>query len=487
MISSLFGRRVRRASLIICACLALFAGTGLAYFHQLHTVIWIWGLVPAAVLTLRRNNFVTVLCLAALLFGVGWWRGSVMVQRLGPYEDLRLQKVLVVGRAIEDGVYGTRSQLTFGLDQLAVRSPYEVDLPGSIRVAGFGAPAVYRGDTVQVSGKLYPTRGNHRASISFAQIQVVRSEPSPIEHFRRSFAAGMQSALPEPQASFGLGLLIGQRSTLPEHVSEALLMVGLTHIIAVSGYNLTIMVEVARRLFGRRSKFQTAAACLLLIAAFLLITGSSPSIVRASIISLLSIGAWYYGRTIKPLALLLTAAAITVLTNPLYLWGNVSWYLSFLAFFGVLVLAPLVIKRLFGERQPKLVTLIIIESLCAEVMTLPYVLFIFGQLSLVSLLANVLVATLVPLAMLLGLVAGLAGMLVPWLAGWFAWPAKLLLGYMLDMAALLSRIPYAFLKNIGFSFAMLCVTYGLVAVVSWVLHSKNRTKHAIITEKKQGA
>jgi competence protein ComEC len=219
----------------------------------------------------------------------------------------------------------------------------------------------------------------------------------------------------------------------------------------------------------------------------LLITGSSPSIVRASIISLLSIGAWYFGRSIKPLVLLLSAAAITVLANPMYLWGNVSWYLSFLAFFGVIVLAPLVIKRLFGDRQPKLVTLIIIESLCAEIMTLPYVLFIFGQLSLVSLLANVLVATLVPVAMLVGLVAGLAGMLLPWIAGWFAWPAKLLLGYMLDMAGLLSRIPYAFLKNIGFSFYLLCVTYGLLAFMAAVLHSKNHSKHAIITGKKQGA
>jgi competence protein ComEC len=456
----------------------------LAYFQQGAALGWVWAMVPLAVFLLRWHNLAAVLCLSLLLFGIGWWRGSAVMQQLRPYTELKLQKVLVVGRATEDGVYGRRSQLTFGLDQLQVAAPYRVELPGSIKVAGFGAPAVYRGDVVQVSGKLYPTRGNHRASVSFAELTVLRSEPSAIENFRRSFAAGMQSALPEPQASFGMGLLIGQRSTLPEHVSEALLMVGLTHIIAVSGYNLTIMVEVARRIFGSRSKFQTAAACLPLIATFLLITGSSPSIVRASIISVLSIGAWYYGRTIKPLVLLLTAAAITVLANPMYLWGNVSWYLSFLAFFGVIVLAPLAVKRLFGERQPRLVTLIIIESLCAEVMTLPYVLFIFGQLSLVSLLANVLVATLVPLAMLLGVIAGAAGLLIPWLAGWFAWPAKLLLGYMLDMAGLLSHVPYAFLKNIGFGFHLLCLVYCLIAFITAILHGKNQRKYAIITGKK---
>jgi competence protein ComEC len=284
-----------------------------------------------------------------------------------------------------------------------------------------------------------------------------------------------------------LGLLVGQRSTLPEHVSETLMMVGLTHIIAVSGYNLTIIVEVVRRLCGKRSKFQTAAACLALIGLFLLITGSSPPIVRASIISLLSITAWYYGRAMQPVALLLTAAAITVFANPLYIWGNVSWYLSFLAFFGVVVLAPLVIQRLFGERKPRLVTQLIIESLCAEVMTLPYVLFIFGQMSTVGLLANLFVATLVPLAMLLGLVAGLAGTLLPLLAGWLAWPATWLLGYMLGVADMLSRIPHAFLEHIGFSFVMLLVVYVVVLGLVLLLHSKNTRKYAIITGKTEGA
>ena len=158
--------------------------------------------------------------------------------------------------------------------------------------------------------------------------------------------------MPQPLAAFGLGLLVGQRATLPQDVNQQLLMVGLVHIIAVSGYNLTIMVEAARRLFGKRSKFQTMAVCLLLIGTFLLMTGDSPSIVRASIISMLSIGAWYYGRQLKPLVLLLLAAAVTVVANPLYLWGNVSWCLSFLAFFGVVLVAPLVQQCWFGERAP---------------------------------------------------------------------------------------------------------------------------------------
>src|SRR5690606_22117849 len=102
------------------------------------------------------------------------------------------------------------------------------------------------------------------------------------------FAAGLQSALPEPQASFGLGILIGQRDTLPEKTSDMLKMVGLTHIIAVSGYNLTVLVRFTRRLLAKRSKFQATAGAIARILAFLLVTGGQPSIVRAAIISILS-------------------------------------------------------------------------------------------------------------------------------------------------------------------------------------------------------
>jgi len=429
-------------------------------------------LAVPAVLSLWHHNWLTVLCVGALCFMTGAARGTDMLRQLALYTQLHQQKVVLVGRATDDGVYGDRSQLTFTLDHVSVVSPRAAALPGAVSVRGFGAPAVYRGDLVQVSGKLFKTRGGNQAGVSFAQLKVLASDPSPIDTFRREFAAGMQSALPEPLASFGLGLLIGQRSTLPEDTKETLLMVGLTHIIAVSGYNLTIMVEVARRLCGKRSKFQTAVACLTLIGVFLLITGNSPSIVRASIISVLGIAAWYYGRTIKPLVLLLTAGAITVAANPLYLWGNVGWYLSFLAFFGVLVVGPIVIRRLYGERKPPLLIQILLESLCAEIMTLPYVLYIFGQLSLMALPANVLVVALVPLAMLLGLLAGLGGMLLPAFAGWFAWPANLLLTYMLDVARLLSRVPHAFIENIGFSLPMMLGVYAVVGTMTWLAGRK---------------
>jgi predicted membrane metal-binding protein len=136
-----------------------------------------------------------------------------------------------------------------------------------------------------------------------------------------------------------------------------------------------------------------------------------------------------------------------------------------LAFFGILVLGPIVTRQLYADKKPSMVTQIVIESLCAEAMTLPLILYIFGQMSLVSLLANVLVTALIPLAMLLSFVAGLAGMIMGSVSGWFAWPARLLLTYMLDVVNLLSRIPNIFQQNRYLSVVDMGACYVAVVVI----------------------
>lgn len=475
MLRRLIRLKLRREILVVSACLALAAGVLFARaYPALHDIGWVVLGLPLLFLSLRRHGLLAVLCLVVVFFLWGWQRGTVAMQKLAVHHRLQYQKVTLVGVATDEAVYGKQYQLEFVMRNVVVESPERMPLTGNITVRGFGEPAIYRGDTVRVSGKLYPTLGNSLGSVSFAELSVVRPGTSKIDTLRREFAAGMQSALPEPVASFALGLLIGQRTTLPEQTSEQLRHVGLTHVIAVSGYNLTIIVMACQKVFSKRSKFQAMAACLGLIGLFLLITGSSPPIVRASIISGIGLAAWYYGRSIHPLVLLLTGAAITVAANPIYLWGNVSWYLSFLAFTGVLLLAPLVTKCLYRQREPGMIASICIETICATILVLPYALFIFGEMSLVSLLANVLVVPLVPLAMLLGLFAGLGGLLLPVIAGWIAWPATVVLTYMLDIAALLSRIPGSYVTDIYFSWQALGLAYATIGMLMLVLRHRVR-------------
>lgn len=415
---------------------------------------------------------------------LGWWRGSAYVLKLADFQQYFDRKVTIVAIASQDAAYNKYKQLTFDAMNVVVKDTGQ-HLTGKISVSGFGMNAVFAGDEVEVRGKLQASLGSYQARVSYAQMQLIAHHNTLVNELRRRFTAGVQSALPEPLASFGMGLLIGQRNNLPAEVSQDLLMVGLVHIIAVSGYNLTILLRSAEKVSGRRSKKLTTLLALGLIAVFMLFAGTSASIVRAAIVSLLSIAAGYYGRHFKPLVLIMLAAAITIFANPYYLWSDISWYLSFLAFYGVMVLAPLVQARWSERWRQSLVATVALESLCAELMTVPIVLHTFGQISFIGLLANVLVVALVPLAMLLTLIAGLAGMLLPALAGWLAWPARIILTYMLDIAHALSRIPHIFVQNLSLSWAGFMLLYAMLAGVTVSLWFKSRRRNGTITDRNQ--
>lgn len=440
-------KRFRRTDIILVGLVVFLVG--LVAGRLATPVPLLWSLVPGIFLlgSLPKRSIISILAVAVFGLSLGLWRGSTFAQKLLPYKALNERRVSVEVEARTDGVYSDKGQLSFDAANIVLLDPIKGELPGVLKIEGFGASAVYRGDIVHAEGKLFQTRGSKQANIGFADIQVVSRNDDVINKIRREFVAGMETALPEPQASFGLGLLIGQRSTLPKDITDELSVTGLTHIIAVSGYNLTILVLAVRQLTGKRSKYQSTVLSILLIVGFLLITGFSASIVRAAIVSGLSLWAWYYGRTIRPLLLIALAAAITAAWYPLYLWTDIGWYLSFLAFFGVLVIAPLLVGRLSRSKEPKILLLIVAETLCAQLMTIPLILFIFNDISLISLISNVLIVPLVPLAMLASLIAGLAGMFVPVISSWLALPARILLTYMLDMVSLLAGIPRALIRR----------------------------------------
>ena len=244
------------------------------------------------------------------------------------------------------------------------------------------------------------------------------------------------------------------------------------------------MLNASRSLIGKRSKRLSYGLTFALMFIFVAMTGGSASIVRAAFVSSLSLLAAYYGRQARPLLLLTLVAAVTALINPLYMWGDASWYLSFLAFFGVLMVSPRFHHRLPRAFQTNVLLAIALESLCAEIMSLPYILYTFGQMSYVGLLANVVVVSFIPFAMLFGFIAGLAGTFLWPISGWFSWPAKLLLEYMIDIASIIAHWPHIFKENVWLGVPELIICYGTIGLMVWLLDFKDRAKSAIITDNK---
>ncbi|MBI2589067.1 ComEC/Rec2 family competence protein [Candidatus Saccharibacteria bacterium] len=484
-------RRFRRTTLITVFCLAILGGLGLSRRITFEPSVWYLLFFALCSLLIKPKNITSLLLVIFLGLGLGLWRGSIYMEKLNVLKELSGQQVTIEATATSDSIYANASQLEFtaghahllqGLSLQEGQSLQGKELVGGFKISGFGEPMIYRGDRLQISGKLYPTRGANQARIAYAQLRRTGLDNNWLNKLTRHFSAGMQSALPEPNASFGLGLLIGQRNGLPQDLTNQLIMVGLVHIVAVSGYNLTILVRAATKL-KLRSKYQQLLISLGLISIFILMTGFSASIVRAAIISILGLWAWYFGRNIRPVLLIAFTAALTGLASPFYVWGDLGWYLSFLAFFGILIIAPVVAGRLFS-RPPKFLSLVVLETLSAEVMTLPLIMMSFGQLSLIALLANVLIVPLVPFAMLLAAIAGLAGAWLTPFAGWLAWPANLLLTYMLDIVHLFAAIPSIFLHR-SISMAGMLYFYGMVLLVVLAIRQHSKTRNAEVVDIKR--
>lgn len=142
------------------------------------------------------------------------------------------------------------------------------------------------------------------------------------------------------------------------------------------------------------------------------------------------------------MTLLAFAAAVTLVIDPSFAWGNIGWELSFAAFAGVMIFAPLIEEYFFADKKPNMVRRILIETTSAQVFTLPIILSVFGQLSVVAIVSNLLVLPLVPIAMLLVFASGLGGLLlgVVWI---ISWPTQLLLTYMVRVVELTSSLSWS--------------------------------------------
>lgn len=438
--------KLKRTTLIIIALGLFLVGLIFARILSWVSIIIAAGFIAVVlIIFLQHKRKIFVIGILILIFFAGILRGIIISGQLNQHKNLIGRSVSMQVTAREDAVYSDRHQLVFSAGSIELIEPNRKKLIGNIEIEGRGVNMVYRGDRLLVKGKLYNRRGDNVSGISFAEVSIIKLSNSRIDGIRRRFTTGLLNVLPEPLASLGLGLLIGQRNTLPKDLSEQLRRVGLVHIVAVSGYNLTVIIYFSQRLMQKRSRFQAIVASSGLIVLFLLVTGFSPSIVRASVVSFVSLVTWYYGRTMRPMMVLLLSAVITAGWNPLYIWSSVGWYLSFMAFFGILILAPLIHQRFIPAKFKNTILLqVLTETTAAQICTLPIILFVFSSLSIISIVANILVVPSTPYVMFATLVAGIYGAVGSFLfGGLLVLPAKIMLSYIVEVTRILSELPFA--------------------------------------------
>ena len=160
-----------------------------------------------------------------------------------------------------------------------------------------------------------------------------------------------------------------------------------------------------RRICDRIKMSKDLIFSVIFILIFMAMVGWTPSILRAGVMSILTILAWYVGRKIAPLRMILMVAAFTLLIDPMFLI-NLGWLLSFASFGGIMILGPKFTKFFYGEKKPGFIAETIITTLSATLMILPITLYYYGMVSLISVVANLLILPTLSYAMGLVFLAG---------------------------------------------------------------------------------
>ncbi len=448
---------LKQTTIVTAACLAFLAGMLAGRW----AFVPLWPVLLAAVtLLITWRTRWRPLMLIGLFLTLGLWRAGLSHQHDLVLQQRMGQLTTFSGTVKDDPSVSDANRLSF---TLAADHMNGVPYKAKINVYTYRMP-MHRGYRIAMLAKPKPTLGASAAQVSFPQVEVLSTKLNWLERWRLQFFAGMRSAIPEPLASFALGLLIGARSLIPKTLNAQLSAVGLSHLVAVSGYNLTIIVDGVRRWLKGSSKFLMLGLSLWLIGGFVVVAGASASIVRAAVVSTLMLVAAYYGREIKPWLLLSLAAALTAGFNPSSLYHDLGWQLSFAAFAGILLLAPRLNQRLGGERHP--IVALAVEAISAYIVTLPIIVHNFGTFTPIAPIANLLVMPLVPLAMLTSFLAALASMIVPLASGWLAWPAIFILRFMVGVIEQAAKVHPG---SISMSTPAMMAWYGLLGLFTTLL------------------
>lgn len=261
----------------------------------------------------------------------------------------------------------------------------------------------------------------------------------------------------EPSASLVLGLLLGVRSSIPQNVLDNFQTTGLTHILAISGYNITLIITIFALILkggGRKLQFIITVAGIIL---FAILTGMSASVIRASVMGVIMVFALRVGRKSNGLQSLLLSVFLMVMVNPKILMMDISFQLSFMSTLGLLILLPLVED--WSKKLPAIVGEGLVVTLSATFFTLPITLLNFHAFSIISPLANVLFLPLIPLIMFSSFLSIIFDLVVPGLGqilGAVTWLGSFLL---IEGVGFMAKIPFALMDVGGFGWIMFIFYY----------------------------
>lgn len=487
--------------LCLAWCLGLLAG------HYVTTLSWLsWALGGILVCVglyhlLRSRRGLPLAIGVALLLGLA--RYQMALPRLEPDPLSTLQGVGTV--QIEGYVssepqrHASYTQLEVTVEQAAPEGKHLQPIAGRLILSAAPHPRYQYGDRLALTGTLkapssdtsfdyatYLARRSIHSTMRWAEVEPLPGQGGSmlkrwLSRLREAAHAIVDRSMPAPESGLLSGILLGLDDTLPEPLADRFRATGLTHIIVISGFNISLLMQAfllgSRRLIHRWIALPLSLAMIVLYSMFV---GGSPPVERAALIGLLYGLAQLCGRLPHAPTSLAVSSLVMTLVDPFMLW-DVSFLLSFAATLALILLEPRfddLLYRALCERWPqdrarqsvRLASEVLLSTLAAQLVTLPIIWYAFQRVSLIALPANILVLSLQPAIMVLGLITLLLGaMATPLgvLAGWCVWP---FLRYTIAVVEWLGALPWADVALPAPSLGAIWALYGALALFIVLSH-----------------
>lgn len=465
-------RRMLRICLSLCAGMALglvpLAGKWLLLAAGSLLLIGILTLIP------KKTRAMALMLLPAAL-GMGWSAGYQQLA-VAPAKSLAGTTQTVSGHALD---YGTKSASG---QWVPLRCGFEnQSCTVDVYLQGYDGQ-ISPGDAVTVElslqdsaagGDYYGyTQGVYLTGYGRGEPEIVPADFS-LRYLPRYIAHALSKSVtrcfPEDVQGYAAALIVGDRSGLSLAEKKTLQQSGIYHTLALSGMHMTVLVSMLS--FLRKSRHRAILGIPLCIG-FTLVTGCSPSVVRACVMECCVLLDRALSRESDWATSLSLSGVLLMAENP---WCILNWglQLSFLSVLGIHLLAYPLCKRLMQQRKPHLRYRVVGSvlqnlsiSLSAVVFTLPLMGLYFGSISLVSPLTNLLTASIVSLCFAMSLPAGLIGIFLPGVGGVMGWVIGWGYRYVMTVSTLMAHVPFATLYTAtGYGIAGAILVYLMLLVL----------------------
>ena len=505
------------SSPLLLLSLAFFAGVAVAVGFVSSTIeLALLAAVAAvaAIPALRGDRRRLLLAtLAAVLFALGLVRVGEEGPDLGNIVGLAAGRTVeLTGIVVSDPVLrGPTQELRVASETIALGSE-RVAVDGDVFLRATPRPAYRYGDRLRGSVTLVPTTStsgsdfdDYLAERGIAATGSLRSgellargqgDPlrSAVAGARADLNTALGRALAEPLAGLAQGITTGKRSSLDPNLTSDFRETGLSHLVVISGGNVTILASLVVAgtawVLGRRRAVWLALA---LIAAYTVFVGADAPVVRAAIMASIYLAAQSLGRPSSALPAIAFAAALMVAAQP-HTIADLSFQLSFAATAGLaLIAAPLrdrlaarlrldPARRSLGDAAAWTFLETGVVTATAVAATLPLIALHFGRISLVAIPANLLVVPAFPFIFLGSLATAVAGSInatfgevVGWLLAWLP------LTWFVEVAAWMADLPFATARLDNFALAHAIVLYAALLAIGIVLQRSAAGRLAVPT------